>query len=560
MATIIRMPRLTDTMEEGNIAAVLVKEGDTIAPGDPFAEVETDKATMEWESYEDGTILYVGISEGESVPVESPAFIIGKKGEDITALKAEFEKGAPTAATTTPDVQQKTQEKNAEPAKASAASSDIDISNIPAKAVRMRKMTDTMDEGVLANWLVEVGDSVSSGDPIAEVETDKATMDFETYEEGKILYLAVEGGSTVAIDAIIAIIGEEGADYQKILDAENNKGNQKDSSPEATASSAQKQGATQQTASTPATISSSVSSQDSSGRIIASPLAKKLASEKGYALSDIQGSGEGGRIIKRDIEAFEPKEANAQPQQQQTQQPTAAQVSDEPVFGKESYREEKVPQMRKVIAKRLSESKFNAPHFYLNITVDMTQAIEARKRLNELSDTKISFNDLVIKASAAALRKHPQVNASWQGDTIRYNHHVNVGVAVAVPDGLLVPVVRFTDNKSLSDIAKEVKEFAQKAKDKKLQPSDWEGSTFTISNLGMFGIESFTGIINPPDACILAVGAIKQVPVVRDGQLAIGNEMKMTLSCDHRIVDGAIGAAFLKTLKEMLEEPLRMLV
>ncbi len=542
MAEVIKMPKMSDTMEEGVIASWLVKEGDTVKSGDILAEVETDKATMELESYEDGVLLYIGVKEKEAVPVDGVIAIIGEKGEDINALLKDIETG--TAGTDTA----------AEiPAAApdTTSSETIDTSGINASVITMPKMSDTMTEGTIASWHKKVGDSVSSGDILAEVETDKATMELESYDDGTLLYVGVKEGEAVAVDGVIAIIGEKGADYETLLKAQT-----------ATASVPVETVSTAETAAAPAvavvteTKVESRPATSSNGRIKASPLAKKLAQEKGYDIAQIPGTGDHGRIIKRDVEAFVPTAAPSI----STATPGAAAVTLPQVVGEESFEEAPLSQMRKTIAKRLSESKFTAPHFYLTMEINMDKAIEARKSLNEVAPVKISFNDLVVKAAAAALRQHPDVNVSWMGDKMRKNHHIHIGVAVAVPEGLLVPVVRFADNKTLSHISAEVKDLAQKAHDKKLQPSDWEGSTFTISNLGMFGIEEFTAIINPPDACIMAVGGIKQTPVVKDGQVVPGNVMKVTLSCDHRAVDGAVGSAFLKTFKSILEDPIRILV
>ncbi|WP_299821299.1 pyruvate dehydrogenase complex dihydrolipoamide acetyltransferase [uncultured Pontibacter sp.] len=564
MAEVIKMPKMSDTMTEGVIASWLKKEGDKISSGDILAEVETDKATMELESYEDGTLLYIGPKKGDSVPIDAVIAIIGKEGEDISGLLNEIKGGgAPAAKEEKPTAK----EENKEEAKPAAAKADapakttVDTSNIKANVIRMPKMSDTMTEGVLVSWLKKVGDKVKSGDVLAEVETDKATMELESYEDGTLLYTGVNEGDSVAIDAVIAIIGEEGADYKALLDAEGSDDKQErqenaqtDEAIEAgvdevTAEKVEETKVTDTSAETGAT--------ESNGRIKASPLAKKMASEKGINLSQVKGTGEGGRIVQRDIENFKP---SAAPQQAAAPQaaPTAAQAI--PGAPADSYEEVAVSQMRKVIARRLAESKFSAPHFYLTMEIDMDKAMEARVSINEVSPVKVSFNDLVIKAAAAALRQHPAVNSSWLGDKIRYNKHINIGVAVAVEEGLLVPVVRNADYKSLSAIAAEVKDLGGKAKSKKLQPSDWEGNTFTISNLGMFGIEEFTAIINPPDACIMAVGGIKQIPVVKNGNIQIGNVMKVTLSCDHRVVDGAVGSAFLQTFKNLLENPVRILV
>lgn len=413
-----------------------------------------------------------------------------------------------------------------------------------AEVVRMPKMSDTMTEGVLAKWHKKVGDKVKSGDLVAEVETDKATMDFESFQEGTVLYIGVEEGKAVPVDGIIAVFGKEGEDYKSLLT----------DAPVAAAPIVEAATSAPAANAAPAAVSAPapVVNASSDSRVKASPLAKKIAEEKGIDLSQVKGSAENGRIIKKDVEDFKPGTSTTSNKQASITLPT--------YIGQEKYTEVPVSQMRKVIAKRLAESKFSAPHFYLKMTVDMSAAMDARVKMNEVAQVKISFNDIVLKAVAVALKQHPNVNSSWLGDKIRYNEHVNIGVAVAVEDGLLVPVVRFADGKSLSHISAEVKDFAQRAKDKKLQPSDWEGSTFTISNLGMFGIDEFTAIINPPDACILAVGGIQSVPVVKNGQVVAGNVMKLTLSCDHRVVDGATGAAFLQTVKSLLEEPVRLLV
>jgi pyruvate dehydrogenase E2 component (dihydrolipoamide acetyltransferase) len=405
-----------------------------------------------------------------------------------------------------------------------------------AEVVRMPKMSDTMTEGVLTKWHKKVGDKVKSGDLVAEVETDKATMDFESFQEGTILYIGVEEGKAVPVDAIIAVLGKEGEDFKSLL-TESPTAATPAAPVAAPAAIVEASPVVAPAAATPIVISTS-----SDARVKASPLAKKIAQEKGINLNQISGSAENGRITKKDVENFK----------------GGASV---PAFvGVEKYTEVPVSQMRKTIAKRLSESLFTAPHFYLKMNIEMSSAMEARKIINDLSPVKISFNDLVLKAVALSLKQHPKVNSSWLGDKIRYNEHINIGVAVAVEDGLLVPVIRFADGKALSQISTEVKTFVQKAKDKKLQPADWEGSTFTISNLGMFGIDDFTAIINPPDACILAVGGIQEQPVIKNGQVVPGNVMKVTLSCDHRAVDGATGAAFLQTLKQFLEEPMRLLL
>lgn len=544
MAEIIRMPKMSDTMTEGVVAKWHKKVGDSVKSGELMAEIETDKATMDYESFNTGTVLYLGVKEGQAVKVNDVLAIVGSKGEDYSALLA----GASDAAATGGKAEEP---KAAASAPAASAAPAIDTSNIKAEVVLMPKMSDTMTDGVIAAWHKKVGDSVKSGELLAEIETDKATMEYESYNTGTLLYIGADAGKAVPVNGVLAVIGEKGADYQTLLKAHEAKASG-GSAPDA---------ATSKPAEAPAaTASADVSAEHSTnGRIKASPLAKKLAKDKGYDISKIQGSGEHGRVTKSDVENYKPA-AEAKPAAAGKEGKSAAPIVLPQVLGKESFEEVPVSQMRKTIAKRLAESKFSAPHFYLTMEINMDKAMEARKSINEISPVKVSFNDIVIKAAAVALRQHPDVNSSWLGDKIRKNHHVNIGVAVAVKDGLLVPVVRFADSKSLSHIAVEVKELAQKAHDKKLQPSEWEGSTFTISNLGMFGIEEFTAIINPPDACILAVGGIKETAIVKNGQLAVGNVMKVTLSCDHRAVDGAVGSAFLKTLKGLLEDPVRILI
>jgi len=541
MAEIIRMPKMSDTMTEGVIASWLKKVGDKVKSGDILAEVETDKATMELESYYDGILLHIGIQEKQSVPVDGVIAIIGEAGEDINAILAQLG-NASSAAAAAPAAKSATVAAPVQSARAT---------KVNATVIRMPKMSDTMTEGVIASWLKKVGDKVKSGDILAEVETDKATMELESYEDGTLLYIGVEAGKPVPVNGIIAIIGEEGADYQVLLNQETAKAQPIVAATETAATSV--------TTSTAAPVAQSgvsfgISTTDGS-RIKASPLAKRLAKEKGLDITQIKGSGENGRIVKRDVETFVPAAA---PTAQESAAPTV--MPQRSAVHEESFTELPISQMRKTIARRLSESAFTAPHFFLTVEINMDKAIAARQSMNETSPVKISFNDLVIKACAMALRKHPMVNASWQGEKIRVNHHIHIGVAVAVEDGLLVPVVRFADTKSLSEIAAEVKELSTKAKNKKLQPADWAGNTFSISNLGMFGIEEFTSIINQPDSCILSVGAIRQVPIVADGQIRIGNVMKVTLACDHRVVDGATGAAFLQTLVQLMEDPVRMLI
>ncbi|GAB3515284.1 pyruvate dehydrogenase complex dihydrolipoamide acetyltransferase [Emticicia fontis] len=540
MAEVIRMPKMSDTMEEGVIAAWLKKVGDTVKSGDILAEVETDKATMDMESYSEGTLLYIGVEKGQSVPVDAIMAVIGKPGEDYQSLlsgggsapqPAEAPKEAAPAAT--------------QPTAPAAPA--VDTSNIKAKTVQMPLLSDTMTEGVIHAWLKKVGDKVKSGDILAEIETDKATMELEAYEDGTLLYIGVEAGQAAKVNEVIAVIGEEGADYKALLSAGSAPA--APAQPEAKAEQPAATPAAPQAASTPEPTTSA-----NNGRILASPLAKRLAEEKGINISDVSGSGEGGRIVKSDVDSFQPK---AKPAAQS--QTTAPAVAAAPA-GQESYEDVPLSQMRKTIARRLAESKFSAPEFYLTMEITMDKAIKAREAMNEISPVKISFNDMVIKAVSAALTKHPMVNASWMGDKIRKNHHVHIGMAVAVEEGLLVPVIRFANTKTLSQIAAETKDLGGKAKNKQLQPKDWEGNTFTVSNLGMFGIEQFTSIINPPESCILAVGAIKEAVGVKDGQFFVTNIMKLTLTCDHRVVDGATGAAFMVTLKQLLEEPYKLLV
>lgn len=532
--------------------------GDTVKKGDLLAEVETDKATMELESYQDGTLLYVGAQNGEKVDVNALLAILGKPGENVDDLvKQNGGQAAPAAENKTEAPKEEAPKADAPkeaPKAEKPAASGMDLSTVE-EAILMPRLSDTMTEGVIAAWHKKVGDSVKKGELLAEVETDKATMELESYKDGTLLYIGAEKGDKVPVNALLCIIGNDKTNVDAIVAAAKGGGIE-----------AKGEGDVKGAAGTPAssveskkeeankesdTTSENVSSD---GRIKASPLAKKIAAEKGIDITKVTGTGDNGRIVKSDVDNYVPtaeKSAAA---------PAAKTTAAPAVYGQESFEEKPVSQMRKVIAKRLSESLFTAPHFYVTMSIDMDKAVESRAKMNETAPVKISFNDMVLKAVALSLKQHPAVNSSWLGDKIRTNHHVNIGVAVAVDEGLLVPVVRFADTKSLSQIGAEVKDFAKRAKDKKLQPADWEGSTFTISNLGMFGVDEFTAIINPPDACILAVGGISQVPVVKDGQIKVGNVMKVTLSCDHRVVDGATGAAFLQTVKSLLEEPVRMLV
>lgn len=548
MAEAIKMPKMSDTMSEGVLAKWHKKVGDVVKPGDVIAEIETDKATMDFESFQEGVLLYIGIEEGKAVPVDGLIAVIGKEGEDYKSIIDGDIKPESAPAKEEKEVTAKPEVKVAA----------VDTANISANVIRMPALSDTMTEGVINKWNFKVGDKIKADDSLADVETDKATMEVVGYEEGTLLYLSVKEGEAVPVNGIIAIVGKEGTDITPLLSADKNT-----SAPTVTEPKTEDKAVAKsipEAVTAPAKETKGSTEDDS--RVKASPLARKLAQDKGVNLHDVKGSAEGGRIIKKDIEDFKPATSVATITAPAASEEKVAAVAAPaiPAFiGEEKFTEKPVSQMRKVIAKRLAESLFTAPHFYLTMSIDMDQAMQARIKINEYAPTKVSFNDLVLKACAVALKKHPVINSSWLGDKIRYNEHVNIGVAVAVEDGLLVPVIRFADGKSLTHISAEVKDFAGKAKAKKLVPADWEGSTFTISNLGMFGIDEFTAIINPPDACILAVGGISQIPVVKNGQVVPGNVMKVTLSCDHRVVDGASGAAFLQTLKALLEEPVRLL-
>lgn len=552
MAEVVRMPKMSDTMTEGVIAKWHKKVGDTVNSGDLVAEVETDKATMDFESFQEGTLLYIGAEEGQAVPVNAVIAVLGEAGEDYKPALEEADGGAGNGKTENIEDASSTAETTDKPetkVPPQEAEEGIDPESVGATVIRMPLLSDTMTEGVIAEWHKKVGDQVKSDDTLADVETDKATMEVTAYAEGTLLYVGLEKGEAAKVNDVIAIVGKEGTDVEALLRGlksgdKAEKAQSEESKPETKSESR------------PAEAEKQQSSSDS--RIKASPLARKIAEEKGIDLSQVKGSAEGGRIVKKDVEEFTPAaKAEGAPKAEAA----ASQSITLPQFiGEERYTEKPVTQMRKTIGRRLSESLFTAPHFYVTMAIDMDNAVLARAKMNEFAPVKISFNDLVVKAAAIALKQHPAVNSSWLGDKIRYNEHVNIGIAVAVDEGLLVPVVRFADGKSLSHISAEVKDLAQRAKNKKLQPADWEGSTFTISNLGMFGVDEFTAIINPPDACILAVSGIQQVPVVKNGAVVPGNIMKVTLSSDHRVVDGAAAAAFLQTLKMLLEEPVRLLV
>jgi pyruvate dehydrogenase E2 component (dihydrolipoamide acetyltransferase) len=542
MAIIVNMPRLSDTMEEGTVASWLKKVGDKVEEGDILAEIETDKATMEFESFNEGTLLHIGVQEGETTMVDELLAIIGDEGEDISALLAN-----PSAAAEPTTSEETTEDVVEVEAAVETSSTDIPEGVI---VVTMPRLSDTMEEGTVASWLKNVGDSVEEGDILAEIETDKATMEFESFNEGTLLYIGLKEGESANVDDLLAIIGPAGTDVSAVA------ANFSAGAPavEAASNEAPKVAApvvkeTPKVDAAPVAIPVAVAPvSNTTGRLHISPLARKMADDKGIALNQLVGSGENGRIIKRDVENYTPA--------------TTSSVSTAKFVptGQENFEEIKNSQMRKTIAKRLGESKFTAPHYYLNVEFDMDNAMAFRAQYNTVPDTKISFNDIIVKACALALRQHPQVNSQWFADRMKLNNHVHVGVAVAVEDGLVVPVVRFANEQSLPQIGASVRDFAGRARNKKLTPQEMDGSTFTVSNLGMFGIESFTSIINQPNSAILSVGAIVQKPVVKNGQVVVGNTIKLTLACDHRTVDGATGAQFLQTLKGYVENPVTMLV
>lgn len=551
MAEVVRMPKMSDTMTEGVIAKWHKKVGDKVNSGDLIAEVETDKATMDFESYQEGTLLYIGPKEGDAVPIDSVIAVLGEEGEDYESLIKGDGAAAEKKEEPKEESKKETKEDKTEEAAPADSGSNVTAEDLGVTVITMPLLSDTMTEGVIAQWNFKVGDTIKSDDAIADVETDKATMEVTAYADGTLLYVGLEAGQAAKVNDIIAIVGPAGTDVTPLLNQKSSAGTKSESKKEEDKPAVQE-------SKSDAPVAASSSSSDS--RIKASPLAKKIAKEKGIDLSQVKGSAENGRIVRKDVENFKPSAAPAAAASAAPAAESEAKTISLPQFvGEERFTEKPVNQMRKTIARRLSESLFTAPHFYLTISVDMDNAMAARAQINEVAPVKVSFNDIVVKAVAVALKQHPNVNSSWLGDKIRYNEHTNIGVAMAVEDGLLVPVVRFADGKSLSHISAEVKDFAQKAKAKKLQPSDWEGSTFTVSNLGMFGIDEFTSIINSPDGAILSVGAIQQVPVVKNGAVVPGNVMKLTLGCDHRVVDGATGAQFLQTLKGLIEAPIRLL-
>ena len=545
MAIVVNMPRLSDTMEEGTVASWLKNVGDRVEEGDILAEIETDKATMEFESFNEGTLLHIGVQEGETTKVDELLAIIGEEGEDISSLLDGSSGGESTQ-----EGQIETNEESVEGDVETNTTASVELPE-GVVVVTMPRLSDTMEEGTVASWLKNVGDFVEEGEILAEIETDKATMEFESFNEGTLLYTGLAVGDTAKVDDLLAIIGPEGTDISGVAEnfvAEAPK-TQAESTVEKPKETPKPTPTVEKTTEVPKVNPAAAPTTDSNGRIYISPLARKIAEEKSIPLHQIQGSGENGRIIKRDVEFYTPSAT-----------PAAAPTAKFVATGQEDFDEINHSQMRKVIAKRLGESKFSAPHYYLAVELDMDNAIAFRQQFNSIPDTKISFNDIVVKACALALRQHPQVNSQWFDDRMKLNNHVHIGVAVAVEDGLVVPVVKFANEQSLPQIGSAVRDFAGRARNKKLTPQEMEGSTFTISNLGMFGIESFTSIINQPNSAILSVGSIVEKPVVKNGQIVAGNTMKLTLACDHRTVDGATGAAFLQTLKGFIENPVTMLV
>ena len=548
MAEVINMPRLSDTMEEGTVATWLKKVGDKIEEGDILAEIETDKATMDFESFNEGTLLHIGIGEGETAKVDTLLAIIGEEGEDISQYLDVNASEAKAQDNDQSSSEQKVEDDNQSEVKV-ASEESTEKQDIPEGVivVTMPRLSDTMEEGTVATWLKKVGDHVDEGEILAEIETDKATMDFESFQSGTLLYIGLNEGDSAKVDSLLAIIGPAGTDVSGIAKNFKVENTPSEEKKEEAPKKEEKKDAPKAETKKEAKASTPVSTSNSNGRIHVSPLAKKMAEEKGINLSQINGSGENGRIVKRDIENYTPAQAGTQ-------------VGKFVASGQEDFDEVPNSNMRKAIAKNLAKSKFSAPHYYLNVEFDMDNAMAFRVQYNSIPDTKISYNDMIVKACALALKAHPQVNSQWFDDRMKLNNHVHIGVAVAVPDGLLVPVVKFANEQSLPQIGAAVKEYAGKARSKKLSLDEMEGSTFTISNLGMFGIDNFTSIINQPNSAILSVGAIVAKPVVKNGLVVAGNTMKLTLACDHRTVDGATGAQFLQTLKGYIENPVTMLV
>jgi len=541
MPEIINMPRLSDTMEEGVVSKWLVRVGDKISEGDILAEIETDKATMEFESFHEGTLLHIGINEGETAAVDTLLAIIGDEGEDITELLS------PSKGPIQLDLVDQINETTSSFEKEIKEDFKQETENNSFQIVTMPRLSDTMEEGTVSSWLVSVGDKVSEGDILAEIETDKATMEFESFFEGVLLYIGIKEGETAKVDSLLAIIGDPNSNYQKVIDnfeiqepsTENPDLILKENPFEEKFSEELEP--------------EKISEFDHNERIFISPLAKKIAFEKNIDLTNIKGSGDNGRIIKEDVQNYSEKEPSLKVESKNVSSSKIISLS-------ESYDDIDNSQMRKAIARRLTESKFTAPHYYLSVEFEMDNAIAFRKQYNSIPENKISFNDIVVKACAIALKKHPNVNSQWFDDKIRLNHHIHIGVAVGVPDGLVVPVVKFADSKTIPEIGGLIKDYALKAREKKLSLDEMQGSTFTISNLGMFGIQEFTSIINQPNSAILSVGSIIKKPIIHEDKVVIGNTMKLTLACDHRTVDGVTGSLFLETLKGYIENPVTMLV
>ena len=577
MAEVIKMPRLSDTMEEGVVAQWLKKVGDKVSEGDILAEIETDKATMEFESFYDGTLLHIAIDEGVAANVDSLLCIIGEEGEDISSLISTDSNVIEETSNSQLDLvdqinkQEQINEEvisNKETEESALSDSENDIQNetlaisddVHVEYIKMPRLSDTMEEGTISSWLKNVGDDISEGDILAEIETDKATMEFESFYSGKLVHIGVSEGETVKVDDLIAIISDGDVDVKQLLgDYENNDNSTLKSDKNPTTDSNVHENDSIEVSNN---LEAQIEVNASDARIIASPLAKKIAAEKNIDLSTVQGSGDNGRIIKSDLDNVK---SNVVEEKQIIIEETSKKIQTAPtvknlIKGEESYEDVKNTSMRNAIAKRLSQSKFSAPHYYLSVEFNMDNAIAFREQYNSIPDTKISFNDIVIKACAAALKRHPQVNSQWLEDSIRLNHHVHIGVAVGVEDGLVVPVIKFADQETLHSINSKVRDYAVRAKSKKLRPDEIEGSTFTVSNLGMFGIHEFTSIINHPNSAILSVGAINKKPVVINDKIVVSNTMKLTLACDHRSVDGVTGSLFLETLKGFIENPVTILV
>ena len=533
MAQIINMPRLSDTMEEGVVAKWLINIGDQVKEGDILAEIETDKATMEFESFYEGTLLHIGVNEGETAAVNTLLAIVGEKDEDISSL---------LVVDNSNNGQLDLVDQIEQTESLDLINTELNT-NLNYKVVTMPRLSDTMEEGTVSSWLVNTGDQINEGDILAEIETDKATMEFESFQEGTLLYIGIKEGETALVDSLLAIIGDEGADFQSEIKKYETE------ELDISKNSLEKEVLAENKMEVTKSLLVDDKSKSDFDRVLVSPLAKKIAKEKNIDLLLVKGSGDNGRIVKEDIENF----VSSKPD-------VLLMSAESKTNSTEDFEEIENSQMRKVIAKRLKESKFTAPHYYLSVEFDMDNAIAFRKQYNTMPDTKISFNDIIVKACAISLKQHPKVNSQWFDDKIRLNHYVHIGVAIGVTDGLLVPVIRFADQKSLPETGAIVKDYASKARAKKLTPEQMQGSTFTVSNLGMFGIQEFTSIINQPNSAILSVGSIVQKPIVKDDKIQVGNTMKLTLACDHRTVDGVTGSLFLETLKGYIENPVTMLV